>query len=105
MLNFKRMVHGVVLTTAIFGGFAFAEPVPQQPTSTIEAPQTSTRISLNSANAETLAEHLTGVGLAKAEAIVAWREANGRFESVEQLLEVKGIGEATLQKNLTRLTL
>jgi len=46
---------------------------------------------------------LVGVGRSKAEAIVAYREANGRFYSLEELLEVKGIGKSTLAKNSGRI--
>jgi competence protein ComEA len=38
-----------------------------------------------------LQQELKGVGKVKAEAIVAYREANGPFTTVDQLLEVKGI--------------
>lgn len=55
-------------------------------------------ININTADALELTK-LKGVGPKKAEAIVAWRKANGEFKSVEQLLEVKGIGEATLMQN------
>ena len=41
---------------------------------------------------------LPGIGPKKAEAIVAWRDANGPFPTVEGLLEVKGIGESTLRR-------
>ncbi len=52
-------------------------------------------IDLNSATAEQL-EELDGVGEVLAGRIVAWREANGRFTAVEDLIDVEGIGEATL---------
>ncbi|MEK9543059.1 MAG: helix-hairpin-helix domain-containing protein, partial [Luminiphilus sp.] len=48
---------------------------------------------------------LVGVGLAKAYRIVEHREAYGPFESVEELVEVKGIGEATVEKNRARIIL
>lgn len=62
-------------------------------------------ISINEADAQTLADTLVGIGIVKAEAIVAYREANGPFTSVNQLTDVKGIGEATLKKNLEKLRL
>lgn len=41
---------------------------------------------------------LPGVGPVTAAAIVAWRQTNGRFTSVEQLADVEGIGPARLEK-------
>ncbi len=61
-------------------------------------------INLNSADAETLATHITGIGPAKAAAIVAFREKNGPFKSVDDLLLIQGIGASTLKKNRDRLT-
>lgn len=55
-------------------------------------------ININTADVQTLTK-LKGIGPKKAEAIVAWREANGDFKTVDQLLDVKGIGEATLAAN------
>ena len=74
-------------------------PPPNQVASSIE------RININSANAENIASVMTGIGLKRAKAIVAWREANGPFKSIDQLVEVKGIGSATLAKNRDRLSL
>ncbi|MCU1406107.1 MAG: competence protein ComEA [Glaciihabitans sp.] len=52
-------------------------------------------VNINTADAATL-EQLAGVGPALAARIVAWRDANGRFSAVEDLLNVTGIGEKTL---------
>jgi len=54
-------------------------------------------VDVNSADAQTLARELTGVGPAKAQAIVEYREANGPFSSPEDLLDVQGIGTRTLE--------
>ncbi|WP_160153291.1 ComEA family DNA-binding protein [Microbulbifer sp. ALW1] len=62
-------------------------------------------VNLNTASAEELSEVLEGVGPARAELIVQYREQNGNFSSVEQLLEIKGIGVATLEKNKDRIQL
>ena len=56
-------------------------------------------INLNTADEVTLQRELSGVGAAKAKAIVAYREANGEFTSADELLEVKGIGKAIYEKN------
>lgn len=64
----------------------------------------SSSVNLNTADANTLQTELSGIGKAKAEAIVAYREANGSFASVDELLEVKGIGKALLDKNRDKVT-
>ncbi|MCL7463359.1 helix-hairpin-helix domain-containing protein [Pseudomonas sp. NW5] len=65
----------------------------------------SGQVLINSADAEMLARELSGIGAAKAQAIVAYREANGPFAVVDELLEVRGIGPAILEKNRARLSL
>ena len=54
-------------------------------------------VDLNTATVEQL-DALPGVGPVTAAAIVAWRDANGRFTSVDQLGDVDGIGPARLDK-------
>jgi competence protein ComEA len=44
---------------------------------------------------------MSGIGIKKAEAIIAYREANGHFESISQLAKVKGIGSKTIDRNHT----
>ena len=63
-------------------------------TSFAEAP-----VNINLATAESLAEALEGVGLAKATRIIEYREAYGPFEQIEELASVQGIGQATIDKN------
>ncbi len=61
-------------------------------------------VNINKADAETLAENLKGIGLTKAQAIVKHRKDNGKFSSVDELANVKGIGEKTVEKNRDDLT-
>lgn len=56
-------------------------------------------VNINTASAEQLSAQLKGVGKAKAAAIIQWRETNGKFSSLEDVDEVKGIGPALLEKN------
>ncbi|AWY19119.1 hypothetical protein B0182_09755 [Moraxella bovis] len=63
----------------------------------------SERININTATAGELAT-LNGVGAKTAQAIVDYREGFGRFERVDDLTKVKGIGVKTLEKNRHRLT-
>lgn len=56
-------------------------------------------VDINTADAETLSAELNGVGLAKAKAIVEYREKYGPFKSPDDLSLVKGIGERTVELN------
>ncbi len=60
-------------------------------------------VNINTASAQQLSEILKGIGLKKAEAIVSWRQQNGKFTTVDQLLEVKGIGEKALTLNKSKI--
>ncbi len=71
---------------ALPGGAALASPV-----------------NINQADAVEIASALQGIGQKKAEAIVEFRKLNGEFESVDQLTQVKGIGEklvSTLRQDI-----
>lgn len=56
-------------------------------------------VDINTADAATIAKELQGIGLSKAQAIVAYREKNGSFKSAEELRKIKGIGAKTLERN------
>ena len=60
-------------------------------------------VNINEANAAELADGLQGVGQARALAIIADREANGAFASVDDLARVSGIGRATVEANRDRM--
>lgn len=72
----------LVLATALLSFNVFAKPV-----------------NINSADAQTIADALDGIGLKKAEAIVKFRDQNGAFKSLEDLQNVSGIGMKTALKN------
>lgn len=57
------------------------------------------QVDINSADAKALAEAMNGVGLVKAEAIVAYRAKNGPFRHIDDLAKVKGIGMKTIDAN------
>ncbi len=56
-------------------------------------------VNVNTASAAQISESLKGIGLSKAQAIVAYREANGAFLHVDELVNVKGIGIKTIDQN------
>lgn len=98
----------VVLLFSCFTAFSFnavAVESKAQPEPVVEARQVSSAVvNLNTADVATLQAELVGIGEVKAQAIVDHRTSNGPFASVDELLEVKGIGPATLEKNRTRLS-
>ena len=61
------------------------------------------KININTATAEQLVE-LQRIGPSYAAKIVAYREANGPFKTVEDIMNVPGIGEKTFDLNKDRLT-
>ncbi len=56
-------------------------------------------VNINTADAKTLAASLDGVGISKAEAIVAYRDRQGPFQHPDELVKVKGIGLSTVDRN------
>ena len=60
-------------------------------------------VNVNTADASTLASELDGIGPAKAQAIVEYRQKNGPFRAAEDRLKVQGIGERVLEQNRANL--
>jgi competence protein ComEA len=56
-------------------------------------------VNINSADAATIARELKGIGLSKAEAIVQYRQKHGPFRSADELAQVRGIGQKTIENN------
>jgi competence protein ComEA len=110
LFNYKELIMkslvaflSAVIVSLSAVSFVQAEVSPAKPQSQVEAPK-STQVNINTADADTLMS-LKGVGAKKAEAILAWRKENGKFTSVEQLMDVKGIGESIFETNKSRLSL
>lgn len=94
--NFLAAVLAAVFV--MFGPtLALAAESPQDATHNVQ------QVDINKADARTIAEMLVGVGMVRAEEIVAYRSMFGDFRSIDELLEVPGIGAATLEKNRTRI--
>lgn len=95
----------ILLSVLIVAGLS-SMSVAQEATATESGHASSQQyqIDINTADAEQLASVLQGVGTARAAAIVAYRQEHGAFNSVEDLLQVNGIGESTLETNRQLLT-
>ncbi len=112
--NLLSVVSLALFACLSLGGLAQAAPKAQPaPTSSAEAAAPAARplvspleaVNINTASAEELQKSLKGIGEAKAQAIVDYRASHGPFVTVDQLLEVKGIGKGTLDKNRDRISL
>jgi competence protein ComEA len=79
----------LTLLTTLFLGIAFVD----------SAVLAAEPVNVNTATAEEIAANLKGIGLSKAKLIVAYREANGSFLHVDELVNVKGIGIKTIDQN------
>jgi len=106
---FKKLNQSLALTLLCFT-FALSSGVSAangtQKTAKSEQVQTiPAKVNVNKASAKQLAAVLSGVGIKKAEAIVAWRKSNGKFKKLEDLSRVKGIGMETIKKNKGKLVL
>lgn len=77
---------------------------PSEPDATRANESQSAKINVNIATAEEL-QKITGIGPAKAAAIISYREENGPFQKVEDLLNVTGIGEKSLEKMKDEITI
>ena len=90
----------LIITTAIAIStivLAVAEPQDEMRSLVITADYHP--VNVNKASASRIAAGMKGVGLKTATAIVAYRKANGPFNSLDALAAVKGVGPRTLQTN------
>ncbi len=105
MKSISQFFRSLVFSLCALGSVLGALTVPISFAEVVAGAPVSQAVNINTATAEELAEALKGVGIKKAQAIIAYRKANGDFSSAEQLTEVKGIGEATVDKNRALITL
>lgn len=92
------------LFTSVSLSLSAAPQAMENAEQTVVIAQQTATLDLNKADAMALQSTLTGIGKAKAEAIVAYREEHGAFATVDELLEIKGIGKALLERNRDKLT-
>lgn len=96
------VLASIVMVGAMLSTPAMAESTKQEPTAKtalVQQQSSTASVNINTADAATIADKLNGIGLKKAQAIVSFREENGAFKTVDDLLKVKGIGQATVEKN------
>jgi len=99
----SAMVIFSLLTFTSASSIAQSDVIQQTNASAVtQTKELTTVIYLNNSSMEQL-ETLKGVGHKKAQAIIAYREQVGSFKSVEEITQVKGIGEKVLSDNKARL--
>ena len=99
--NVKKLLAAVLIVSL---SAASLQALSNEALSNADITNSSLGININTANAALLADALNGVGNAKAEAIIAYREANGKFLSIDDLALVSGIGAATVELNRGLMT-
>lgn len=75
---------------------AVSSTLPSQPEPSVEVSHQEEKVNLNTASAQEL-DNLPGIGEAIAQAIVEYREQKGAFQTIQQVMEVEGIGEKTFE--------
>jgi competence protein ComEA len=109
MKIFRSLMMSAVIASAMVAVSGFSDPVKQQDATQKSAAAQSaampSTVNINTADAATLADRLNGIGLKKAQEIVSFREKNGPFKSIDDLVNVTGIGAATLEKNRNLISL
>ncbi|MGP4845591.1 ComEA family DNA-binding protein [Marinobacter sp. 1Y8] len=93
----KILISLLLTLTTLMAGTGIAVAAPASAAQETQA--TETTVNINTADAQTLALNLDGVGTVKAQAIVDYRKANGPFTTAGDLRKVKGIGERTVEIN------
>lgn len=97
-MNAALWLLATLLCCAIGAGAALAEePAAPAVVQGSPAAEADALVDLNHASVAELTE-LPGIGQKRAEAILAFRETHGGFQSISQLLKIKGIGRAMLRK-------
>ncbi len=97
-MNIRTLFITLLFAFTLSGTAAMAD-------SSTQVDEIQITVNVNQASAEELATLLNGIGQSKANAIVMYRDKNGPFKSKEELMKVKGIGNALVAKNDARLRL
>lgn len=99
-MNYKTLTATLLLSCLplLSQPLLAADKPAAKPATTVITAKESGKVNLNTASINELTA-LKGIGEKKAQAIVDFREKQGKFTTVEQLADVSGIGPATLEAN------
>ena len=104
-MNIKRLASWLIMVSMITNlnlqaaHVALAAPAKQS-----EIVKVGELISVNKASSEEL-QQVNGIGPALAERIISYRDANGGFKSIDDLKQVKGIGDLKYEKIKSQVTM
>ena len=99
LVMYLILINDSYASTNINNNYSYQtnEETNQSDESSLQEDDEITLININTATAEELAKYLPGIGEALSNYIVEYREENGSFNSIDELLNVKGIGENRLK--------
>ncbi len=110
MINYIKKTSTVLTLVAALGASSIACAADTAVTASTSASTTSAttatvaaKVNMNTADAQAIAGKVKGIGVKRAEAIVAYRTEHGAFKSFDDLAQVKGIGESFVTKNADAL--
>ncbi|WP_414058426.1 ComEA family DNA-binding protein [Pseudomonas sp. HR96] len=105
MRTLSSILFAVLATLSVATHAAVPASASLPQSDTTQPASAMVKVNLNTADAETLRRELSGIGATKAQAIVTHRDTNGAFTSVDEMLEVNGIGKSLLDRNIDKLTI
>ena len=97
----KATLFAAMLSCVAVSFAAQAQEVKTPATTTVQ--QSIKKINLNTADVLALTGSFKGIGKKRAEAIVSFRDAHGKFKSVADLSQVKGLGQSFVNSHLEQL--
>lgn len=98
-MNFARMMQVVTISIMCLSGGAAVANESVSSVLGVDAETQELTVNINTADPETLSDLLNGIGKSRARAIVEYREKHGLFRNAGDLVAVKGIGPAILERN------
>ncbi len=103
----RKSLQWLLLTSVLFGGFSILQLdlLHAAPKSDVQVEAQALKvININKAGSEEL-QSVRGIGPALAERVIKYRDEHGPFKRLEDIVNVRGIGEAKFQKIKTQLSI
>ncbi len=99
-----KVINSILFTLMLGAASTYAYTAPvSESNETLVTEANQLKVNINNADVPTLIA-LPGIGESKAQAIIQYRQDNGLFTQIEELKQVKGIGDKLFAKLLTQIS-